>query len=43
VLRAAYNDGVVRYRILDDVCVDKAVDILTDSNAYNTILSPDAQ
>jgi carboxyl-terminal processing protease len=43
VLRAAYNDGVVRYRIRDDVCVDKAVDILTDSNAYNTILSPDAQ
>ena len=43
VLRAAYNDGVVRYRIADDKCVEKAVELLTDSEAYNKILSPDAQ
>lgn len=43
VLRAAYNDGVVRYGLRDDVCVAKARQILSDKESYKTILLPAAQ
>ncbi|MFI3280711.1 MAG: S41 family peptidase [Rikenellaceae bacterium] len=40
ILRYAYQAGVIRHSLLDDKDLDRAIEILTDAEQYNSILQP---